>query len=112
MALWPNGFDLSQFATAWDKVHIDRYLGQHGRHRAGVMGGAAHGGDDGRVRPVGAAAARHPDPDGARPCRRCSCPPIVLLVPLYLTVVEVPIFGFSMVNDYWALWLPASASAR
>ena len=26
MALWPNGFDLSQFATAWNKVHIDRYL--------------------------------------------------------------------------------------
>ena len=26
MALWPNGFDLSQFATAWNRVHIDRYL--------------------------------------------------------------------------------------
>ena len=26
MALWPNGFDVSQFATAWNKVHIDRYL--------------------------------------------------------------------------------------
>ena len=26
MALWPNGFDLSQFATAWNQVHIDRYL--------------------------------------------------------------------------------------
>ena len=26
MALWPNGLDLSQFATAWERVHIDRYL--------------------------------------------------------------------------------------
>ena len=26
MALWPNGFDLAQFATAWNRVHIDRYL--------------------------------------------------------------------------------------
>src|SRR5206468_11091684 len=26
MALWPHGFDLSQFATAWTRTHIDRYL--------------------------------------------------------------------------------------
>ena len=38
-------------------------------------------------------------------------PPIVLLVPLYLTIVNVPIVGVSLVNNYWAIWLPASASA-
>ena len=38
-------------------------------------------------------------------------PPIVLLVPLYLTVVNVPIVGCRMVDNYWAIWLPASASA-
>ena len=27
MALWPNGFDLAQFAAAWSRIHIDRYLG-------------------------------------------------------------------------------------
>ena len=26
MALWPNGFDLGQLATAWSRTHIDRYL--------------------------------------------------------------------------------------
>ena len=26
MALWPNGFDLGNFATAWSRTHIDRYL--------------------------------------------------------------------------------------
>ena len=38
-------------------------------------------------------------------------PPIVLLVPLYLTVVKVPIVGIGLVDDYWAIWLPAGASA-
>jgi multiple sugar transport system permease protein len=26
MALWPHGFDLSYFVTAWTRTHIDRYL--------------------------------------------------------------------------------------
>jgi multiple sugar transport system permease protein len=38
-------------------------------------------------------------------------PPIVLLVPLFLTVLDLPILGTSLLNSYWALWLPAGASA-
>ena len=38
-------------------------------------------------------------------------PPIVLLVPLYLTIVDVPIVHWRMINNYWAVWLPAGASA-
>ena len=26
LALWPNGFNLGQLATAWSRTHIDRYL--------------------------------------------------------------------------------------
>src|SRR5689334_123394 len=38
-------------------------------------------------------------------------PPIVLLVPLYLTVVDVPIVHWRMIDSYWGIWLPAAASA-
>lgn len=37
-------------------------------------------------------------------------PSIVLLVPLYLTIVR-PIVGESLLNTYWAVWLPAAANA-
>ena len=55
MALWPNGFDLSQFATAWNRVHIDRYLLEHAGHR---------------VRVVADPDRRWPRPP-ASPCRSC-----------------------------------------
>ncbi len=37
-------------------------------------------------------------------------PSVVLLVPLYLTVLNPPVGG-SLINTYWAVWLPAGASA-
>ncbi len=38
-------------------------------------------------------------------------PGIVSLVPLYLTVRELPILGFSLIDTWWAVWLPAGATA-
>lgn len=38
-------------------------------------------------------------------------PGVIALVPLYLTVLDLPILGISLVNNYLAIWLPASASA-
>jgi multiple sugar transport system permease protein len=38
-------------------------------------------------------------------------PMVVMLVPLYLTVLHPPIIGTSLLNTYWAVWLPAGASA-
>jgi multiple sugar transport system permease protein len=38
-------------------------------------------------------------------------PSIVLLVPLYLTILDPPLLGQSMINSFWAVWLPAGASA-
>lgn len=38
-------------------------------------------------------------------------PSVVLLVPLYIEIVHPPIIGGSYVNSYWAIWLPAGASA-
>jgi len=38
-------------------------------------------------------------------------PAIVLLVPLYIEIVHVPIVHKSLIDSYWAVWLPAGASA-
>ena len=38
-------------------------------------------------------------------------PAAALLVPAYLTVTDVPIFGWNLIDTPWALWLPAAANA-
>jgi multiple sugar transport system permease protein len=38
-------------------------------------------------------------------------PNIVSLVPLYLTVIEMPGTGWRLLDTYWAVWLPNAASA-
>ncbi|MBV1851541.1 carbohydrate ABC transporter permease [Catellatospora tritici] len=38
-------------------------------------------------------------------------PAAALLVPAYLTVTDVPIFGWNLLNSPWALWLPGAANA-
>jgi multiple sugar transport system permease protein len=38
-------------------------------------------------------------------------PSIVALVPLYLTIIRVPGTQISLLNTFWAVWLPAAASA-
>lgn len=38
-------------------------------------------------------------------------PAAALLVPAYLTVVDVPLVGWNLLNTPWALWLPAAANA-
>ena len=35
----------------------------------------------------------------------------MLLVPLYLTVVDVPIVHWRLIDSFWGIWLPAGASA-
>ncbi|GHJ44616.1 sugar ABC transporter permease [Catellatospora sp. TT07R-123] len=38
-------------------------------------------------------------------------PAAALLVPSYLTVVDVPIVGLNLIDSPWALWLPGAANA-
>ncbi len=37
-------------------------------------------------------------------------PPMVILLPAYLTVKDLPIFGWDLLNTPWAIWLPAAAN--
>jgi multiple sugar transport system permease protein len=110
MALWPNGFDLGQLATAWSRTHIDRYLLNtviiaFGSWAIQLVVATTGGYALSVLRPrfgglvMGLVVAT------------LFVPPIVLLVPLYLTIVNVPLIHLRMIDSYWAIWLPAAASA-
>ena len=110
LALWPNGFDLSQFATAWNRVHIDRYLINTlvialGSWIVQIVVATTAGFALAVLRPrLGRLLS-------GLVIATLFVPPIVLLVPLYLTVVNVPVVHWRMIDSYWAVWLPAGASA-
>jgi multiple sugar transport system permease protein len=110
LALWPNGLDLSQFATAWTRVHIDRYLINTlvialGSWAVQIVVATTAGFALAVLRP------RFSRVLSGMVIATLFIPPIVLLVPLYLTVVNVPIVHWRMIDSYWAVWLPAGASA-
>ena len=110
MALFPHGFDLSQLSTAWSRTHIDRYVWNtvviaFGSWAVQIVLATTAGFALSVLRPrfsrlmMGLVIAT------------LFVPPIVLLVPLYLTIVDVPIVHWRMIDNYWAIWLPAGASA-
>jgi multiple sugar transport system permease protein len=110
LALWPHGFDLGQLATAWSRTHIDRYLLNtvviaFGSWAIQLIVATTGGYALSVLRPrfsgvlTGVVIAT------------IFVPPIVLLVPLYLTIVDVPLIHLRMIDSYWAIWLPAGASA-
>ena len=110
MAMWPNGIELGNFAAAWSRTHIDRYLlntvliavgswivqivvATTGGYALSVLKPRFHRVITGLV------------------LATLFVPSIVLLVPLYLTVVDVPLLHLRMIDTFWAVWLPAGASA-
>ena len=107
MALWPHGFDLGNFATAWTRTHIDRYFLNTVWIAVGSWFVQIVVATTGGLRAVRPAAAVRAAAHRASCWRPCSCPSIVLLVPLYLTVVDVPILHLRLIDSFWAVWLPA-----
>jgi multiple sugar transport system permease protein len=110
MALWPHGVDLSQLATAWTTTHIDRYLYNtvviaFGSWAVQLIVATTAGYALSVLRPRGSRVIT------GLVIATLFVPPIVLLVPLYLTIVDVPIVHWRMIDSYWAIWLPAGASA-
>ncbi len=110
MSLWPSGFDFENLVTAWRDAQIGHYFFNTVKIAVGswlvqlvvaVTGGYVLG----ILRPwyarilTGAVLVT------------LFVPPVVLLVPLFLTVLDLPIAGTSLLNSYWGIWLPAGASA-
>jgi len=110
LALWPNGIDWGNIAEAWTRVEIDRYFLNTVIIALGVwfvqiLVATTAGYALSVLRPrygkviVGLVLAT------------MFVPTIVLLVPLYLTIVQPPLLGQSLINTFWAVWLPAGANA-
>jgi multiple sugar transport system permease protein len=110
MALWPNGFDLGQLGAAWSRTHIDRYLLNTvwiavGSWVVQIVVATTAGYALSVLKP------RFHRVLSGLVLATLFVPALVLLVPLYLTVVDVPLVHIRLVDTFWAVWLPAGASA-
>ncbi|MFD2841609.1 carbohydrate ABC transporter permease [Populibacterium corticicola] len=110
LKLWPNGMDWANLHEAWSRVQIDQYFTNTVIVVAGVwliqVVVATTGGYVLSImRPKYAKALV------AMILATMFVPGIVLLVPLYLTVIQPPFLNSSLINTYWAIWLPAGANA-
>ncbi|WP_420111919.1 carbohydrate ABC transporter permease [Pseudactinotalea sp.] len=109
-ALWPSGLHWENLVNAWTQVDFATYM----RNTLLVCGGAwffgllvATTGGYGIavLRPAYAKVV------SAAVLATLFIPGVISLVALYLTVIELPIFGVNLINTFWAVWLPASANA-
>ncbi len=110
MALWPSGIDLDNLATAWNRVHIGRYFWNtlviaFGSWLVQIVVATTGGYALAVLRP------RYGGIITALVLATLFVPVVVLLVPLYLTVLDLPVLHVSLVDSFWAVWLPAGASA-
>ncbi len=110
LAIFPTGIDWSNLVEAWTHVHIADYFLNTiwvtlGEWVVQLVVSTTAGYALAILRPkygriiVGLVLAT------------LFVPGVVLLVPLYLTVLHPPLIGTSLLNTYWAVWLPAGASA-
>ena len=110
MALFPHGIDIDNLATAWNKVHIDHYFFNTvviavGSWITQIVVATTAGFALSVLRP------RYGPLLTALVLGTLFVPAVVLLVPLYLTILDPPVLHQSLINTFWAVWLPAGASA-
>jgi multiple sugar transport system permease protein len=111
LALWPNGIDWANIPQAWSDVHIDQFFWNTVVIAAGswffqLLVATTAGFALSVLRPRYA-----PILNGAV-LATLFIPAVVLLVPLYLTIVNPPFLDdVSLLNNYLAVWLPAAANA-
>jgi multiple sugar transport system permease protein len=110
MAVFPHGFAWSNISDAWNQVDIGLYIWNtvviaFGSWLCQII-----------VATTGAFALSVLRPKWGRVITgllltTLFVPSVVLLVPLYLEVVHPPVIHHSFSNSYWAIWMPAGASA-
>ena len=110
MAVFPNGIDWANLAQAWTEVHVDQYFFNTivlalGAWFVQLLVATTAGYALSVLKPKYA-----PLLNGAI-LATLFIPAVVLLVPLYLTVLKPPLIGVSLLNNYWAVWLPTAANA-
>ncbi|MDT4894346.1 MAG: multiple sugar transport system permease protein [Pseudonocardiales bacterium] len=110
MSLFPHGFAWNNLHQAWFDVRIGRYfwntvLLAFGSWLSQIVVATTGGYALSVLRP------RYAKLISALLLVTLFVPSVVLLVPLYIEIVHPPLLSHSFVDSYWAVWLPAGASA-
>ncbi|MFI2708439.1 carbohydrate ABC transporter permease, partial [Nocardioides sp. CER28] len=110
IALWPHGIDWANLRTAWVDIDLERYFANT------VVIAIGSWAVQMLVAVTGGYVLSVLRPPGSRllyglVLGTMFVPAVVLLVPLYLTALDVPLLHVSLVNTYWGAFLPAGASA-
>lgn len=110
MALFPNGFAWENLWIAWNEVHVGTYFLNTvflaiGCWAVQMIVATTAGYALSVLRP------RYGPMLTSLVLCTLFVPSVVLLVPLYLTVLDPPLLHQSLINTFWAVWLPSGASA-
>lgn len=110
MAVFPNGIAWDNLDRAWNDVRVSTYFLNTvwlaaGSWASQILVATTGGYALSVLRP------RYGRVVQALVLSTMFVPAVVLLVPLYLTVLDPPLLGRSLINSFWAVWLPAGASA-
>jgi multiple sugar transport system permease protein len=109
-ALFPHGTAWSNLREAWSTVHVGRYFWNtiviaFGSWASQIVVATTGGFALSVLRPKYAKFIN------ALLLTTLFVPAVVLLVPLYIEIVHPPLVHHSFIDSYWAVWLPAGASA-
>ena len=110
MALFPHGAAWHNLKAAWVDVHVGRYfwntiLVAAGSWATQIIVATTGGFALSVLRP------RYGKVIMGLLLATLFVPAVVLLVPLYIEIVRPPIIHHTLIDTYWAVWLPAGASA-
>ncbi|WP_018382968.1 carbohydrate ABC transporter permease [Wenjunlia vitaminophila] len=110
LRLWPSDPQWGNLSHAWTDLRVGHYLGNTVILVTGSV--IAHL----VVATTGGYVLSVLRPKWATPIRwlvlaTLFIPGSISLVALYLTVLDIPLLGISLVNTPWAVWLPHAASA-
>ncbi len=110
MSFFPHGAAWNNLREAWTTVHVGRYFWNTIVLALGSWGVQIV------VATTGGFALSVLRPKYARVINglllaTLFVPTVVLLVPLYIEIVRPPLIHHSFIDSYWAVWLPAGASA-
>ncbi len=110
MALFAHGFAWSNLREAWVNVNVGRYFWNtivvaFGSWLSQIVVATTGGYALSVLRP------RYAKVINGLLLTTLFVPAIVLLVPLYIEIVRPPIVHHTFIDTYWAVWLPAGASA-
>jgi multiple sugar transport system permease protein len=110
MSLFPNGTAWDNLSRAWSEVEVGKYFWNTvvlaiGSWLVQIVVATTGGFVLSVLRPAYARVVR------GLLLLTLFVPAVVLLVPLYMEIVNPPLIDRSFVDSYWAIWLPAGASA-